>query len=172
MTIYTGEIRMIGANFAPENWLLCNGQELQISDYPQLAAVIGITYGGDGSTTFQLPDLQGRMPLSKGQGAGLSNRILGSKGGSDEVSLELASMPKHAHGLQVTSTEATQIAPYDHIPAQTSGTTAPYIQTPPTVGFYEGAVETVGEGQAHENRMPLLGINYMICTEGVNPSSS
>src|SRR5262245_2996958 len=108
---YIGEIRMVGFNFAPLGWALCNGQLLAISQNTALFSLLGTTYGGNGQTTFALPDLRGRIPIHQGQGPGLSNRVLGEVGGQESVALTSQQMPAHTHALLASPSPGTTISP-------------------------------------------------------------
>ena len=108
---YVGEIRMFGGNFAPSNWAFCNGQTLAISQYQVLFTLIGTTYGGNGTTTFNLPNLQGQLAVGMGQGGGLSNYALGQMGGVESVTLTTSTMPSHNHLLDASKTTATSEQP-------------------------------------------------------------
>src|SRR5579863_4237911 len=104
---YVGEVRMFGGNFAPSNWAFCNGQTMSISQYQVLFTLIGTTYGGDGQTTFNLPNLQGRLGVGMGQGGGLSNYVLGQSAGVEAVTLTTTTMAAHNHPLMASQTTAT-----------------------------------------------------------------
>lgn len=166
---FVGEIRMFGGSFAPRGWAFCEGQLLAVNQNDALFSLLGTIYGGDGRTTFGLPDMRGRVPVHMGQGPGLSDRRLGSKGGEENVTLTTNQMPSHNHTLNAMTTPATAtqisadrtfghvgveiyVADGDHVPMSSSSTT-------PT-----------GGGQAHPNMMPSLGINFIIALVGIYPS--
>jgi microcystin-dependent protein len=168
---YIGEIRLFAGNYAPEGWLQCNGQTLNINGNEALYTLIGTTYGGDGQTTFKLPNLQGLVVLGRGQGAGLSNYQLGTTVGAYSVALAQANLPAHTHPV-ATATEAQQLAPGNLAYAPVTGWT-PYVATT-AAGFAVQAmdptlVSTIGSNNPHENTMPSLVINYIICTAGIFP---
>jgi microcystin-dependent protein len=170
---YIGEIRLFAGNYAPQGWLLCNGQTLNISDNEALFTLVGTSYGGDGRTTFQLPNLQGVLALGRGQGPGLSSYALGATVGSYEVQLARSNIPAHTHAV-ATAVEAQQLAPANLAYAPSAWT--PYVTTN-AAGFAAqtmdpSVVSPVGSNQPHENRMPALVISYIICTNGIFPSST
>lgn len=166
---YVGEIRMFGGNFAPVGWLLCQGQRLPISEHEVLFNLIGTTYGGDGETTFMLPDLQGRVPVSQGKGPQTQNYIIGESFGVESVTLTTSQMPGHAHAF---------LASLD--PGTSTNATNAVVASPPSITMFlrEGAsapmsaqmVTPRGGSQPHENRAPILAINYIISLYGVYPS--
>lgn len=164
MTVFLGEIRLFAGNFAPSGFLFCEGQLLPISQYDALFSLLGTFYGGDGRTTFALPDLRSRVALHEGQGPGLTNRSIGSRAGADTVSLAAGNVPAHSHRLQASSgapaTENAGVlcaAPvYEGPGAGTLGALAGQTveATPPT------------PAQPHENRQPYLSLSYIICAQG------
>lgn len=169
-TPFVGEIRLFSAAFAPVGWKFCDGAILSVNDYPQLASLLGDTYGGNGTTTFALPDMRGRVPVGVGQGMGLSSRSLGEQGGAAKVQLSTNEIPKHSHELLATADAATSGSPVGNVPATLSGDTKPYVSATPNIAFAEEAVATSGGNKPHENRIPYLGINYIIALTGVNPT--
>ena len=165
---FLAEIRIFGFNFAPRGWALCDGQILPINQYQALYSLMGTTYGGDGRTTFALPDLRGRVPLHEGQGSGLTNRALGGGGGAEQVSVSIAQMPSHGHSLQATSDPANSTAPAARVPA----TTTDDLYGPPEdlVNSAAAAVQTTGVGAGHSNLQPYLVLNFCIALSGLFPS--
>jgi microcystin-dependent protein len=166
---YIGEIRSVGFNFAPVGWAFCDGSLLAIADYEALFDLLGTTYGGDGRTTFALPDLRGRVPLHQGSAGGNSYSI-GMAEGAEMVALTEAQMPTHTHTIRAFSTSGNSTTP--------SGT---YIAASAEEEFAGSANATlassvvqsaVGGSQAHENRVPYLCINFIISLFGVFPSQS
>lgn len=153
--VFIGEIRMFGFTFCPRGWTEADGQLLDISTYSPLFSLYGTIYGGDGRTTFALPDLRSRVPVHIGEGPGLSSYILGEKGGQEEVSLSVDQMPRHDH-------EITQLT-------NPNGTTAGMVSRN---GGGEQAIQTTltGGGASHENRPPFLAIRYCVALEGIFPS--
>ena len=172
-------IEAFGFDFAPQGWALCAGQTLSIAQNQALFALLGTTYGGDGVTNFNLPDLRGRLALGFGQGVGLSAYNLGEVGGQETHQLSAAEIPSHAHTLNATNNGQ---ASGTNVPSSTvlmgSGygieTNNPveniYGNTAPTVAMARGAVGPAGGGAPHENRMPFLTINYCIALQGFFPS--
>lgn len=161
---YVGEIRLFAGNFAPNGWLLCDGALLPISEYETLFQLIGTTYGGDGQTTFQLPDLRGRVLVHQGNGF-----TLGETGGAETVALTAPQIPAHTHALQATSSIATRSNPSGGVPAQTSTYDA-YQSTPATTAMAPQSIAAVGGSQPHENLQPYLCINSIISLFGIFPS--
>ncbi|MBO6738584.1 MAG: phage tail protein [Phycisphaerales bacterium] len=178
-----GEIRMFAGNFAPRNWALCDGQLLPIAQYSALFSILGTTYGGDGRTTFGLPDLRGRFPMHPGHGPGLSSRQLGQKGGVEEVTLTTLQMPSHTHpaSTQVTSeasdSEGTLTNPEDAIPAK-SGSGDPdwanennaNVELSDQMHSASTTIGHAGGNQAHDNMSPFNCVNFIICLQGIFPS--
>ena len=153
--------------------MLCNGALLSISEYQTLFALIGTTYGGDGQTTFAVPDLRGRVPVGQGAGRGLTPRVTGQVYGSESVTLLATQMPQHSHAFSATTAAATGAQPGGMLFAQT-GVDNLYGPVPATDPKPEtmasNAVSTAGGGQAHNNVMPSMAINYIIAVVGVFPS--
>lgn len=173
---YIGEIRMFAGNFAPRGWMLCQGQLLPISTNTALFSLLGTTYGGDGRTTFALPDLRGRTPIGTGNGPALSPKTLGEIGGTETVTLIASQIPPHTHPLYVSSNTGST-----DTPASNEMIAAPANMGPNPVKTYTAsgnavqlAPSSVGwntsSGQPHDNMMPYTTINFIICTEGVFPS--
>lgn len=180
MDFYLGQIFLFAGNFAPRGSAFCQGQLLAIQNYSALFSILGTTYGGDGRTTFGLPDLQGRAPIGEGQGPGLSNRTLGSKVGSETVTLTENQLPPHSHtGHVVGSTSAgtTNNAAGNTMASAGRGGDAPNIYTPdaPNANMQAGTVvinSDNGRTQPVNNVQPVLAINYCIAIEGIFPSRS
>ncbi len=167
-TPYIGEIRMFGGNFAPNGWMLCEGQLLAIFEYETLFSLIGTTYGGDGQTTYALPDLRGRVPLHAGAGAGLSSRTLGEAGGQETVLLTVNQIPGHTHAPQASSLPGAQTSPANGLWA--GARSLLYSTAPPGIAMNPAAVANAGGSQPHENRIPYLGLNFIIAVFGIFPS--
>ena len=167
---FIGEIRMIGFGFAPVGWALCDGSLLPIANNTVLFSLIGTTYGGDGQSTFALPDLQGRIPLCEGQGEGLSSYKLGDNGGVEQVTLQTNQIAAHTHAFQASLNAGSQVNPTGNVPAQPAQI-QPYIDDVPSVPMFGQAIQFDKDagGQPHENLMPFLCINYVIAVEGVFP---
>ena len=175
---FLGEVRPFGGNFAPQGWTMCNGQLLAISQNTALFALIGTVYGGDGITTFGLPDLRGRAMIHQGTGLGLSPRTLGEIGGSTSVTLLQGNLPAHIHSLNATATTATSAGPaggnmLTGIPSVSTGHL--YVtqsgSPPPTPTTLAGnACGLAGQSLPHENMMPSLTLTYIIALVGIFPS--
>lgn len=165
---FLGEIRLFPYNFAPRGWAFCQGQILPIAQNTALFSLLGTTYGGNGQTTFALPDLRGRVPNSSGQGPGLSSYTLGEQGGVETVSLIAQQMPTHNHTIAVNNSGASTGRPSGAYPGQTSGNS--YAPSPDGSTFAPQAVSNAGNSQPHENRPPYLTLNYCIALEGIFPS--
>ena len=169
---FVGEIRMSGGNFAPSGWAFCNGSLLQISENDVLFTLIGTTYGGDGTSTFALPDLQGRVPVHQGQGPGISqNYIIGDRAGLETVKLTTQQLPVHNHNMMVSTATATNPNPTGNILA-TSPTISPYVADVASPQLAAGAVQNSGGDQPHENLMPYQCISFIISLFGVFPTRS
>jgi len=167
---FVGEIRMFAGNFAPRSWAFCDGQLLSIPQNDALFSLLGTTYGGDGRTTFGLPDLRGRIPIHAGSGPGLSPRNIGAKGGAERVTLSLNQLPNHKHGLRALDKPGDSGNPQNRHWAATSGSPDYYTSDPPDVNMDNNALTSVGGSQAHSNMMPFLGIHFIIALFGVYPS--
>jgi microcystin-dependent protein len=167
---FLGEIRMFAGNFAPYGWALCDGQILPISQNTALFSLIGTYYGGDGVTTFALPNLQSRIPLHQGQGLGLSAYPVGQSGGAENVTLTTQQMPQHHHTANVVSgPQATAPRPSNGYPGNASGGSVYSTGTPDST-FNSGFVGQSGSGQPHSNVQPYLCINFIIALQGIYPS--
>lgn len=166
---FIGEIKMFAGNFAPQGFAFCDGQLLAISQNDALFSLLGTIYGGDGRTTFGLPDLRGRVPIHMGNGPGLSPRTIGSKSGSETVTLTAANLPAHTHGLAGSAEAADSGNPKQRVPA----TTAEAIYGPagdPTAPMSPNALGQTGGGQSHTNVQPFQCLNFIIALYGVYPS--
>jgi microcystin-dependent protein len=167
-----GEIRMFGGNFAPAGWALCDGSLLPISENEMLFQLIGTTYGGDGQSTFGLPDLRGRVPIHQGTGTGLSSRILGQMGGVENVTLTPSQIPSHNHPLVAAGAAAQATAePTGSLPAiaNTDLYSAPKSGT---LAMDPAAVGDSGSSEAHTNVAPFLCVNFIISLFGIFPSQN
>lgn len=161
---YVGEIRMFAGNFAPAGWMFCEGQLLPISENETLFNLIGTTYGGDGQSTFALPDLRGRLPLHMGNGF-----ILAETGGAEEITLTVNQIPAHSHPLLASSSSGTLATPVNNLLAE-SVTINPYIQDQANSNMNAAAVSAIGGSQPHTNFQPYLCINFIISLFGIFPS--
>ena len=179
MEPFIGQIIMFAGNFAPRGWAFCNGQLINITENPALYSVIGITYGGDGRTTFALPDLRGRVPVHPGQGSGLTRRNLGEKGGLEKVSLSLSELPAHSHRGTASlnaNNEASEVSrPEKMFPSMLSGGVTGYAsrgKAKMNSGVVSVSISRAGGNVPHPNMQPYLGVQYIIALEGVFPPRS
>ena len=164
---YLGEIRMFGGNFAPMDWMFCSGQLLSISSYDSLFSLIGTIYGGDGLSTFGLPDLCGRFPVHQGFQNG-SGYTLGQRAGAETVMLSGAQLPAHSHALLASNQSAAAISPANATWANWPG--AQYAgQGTPNVPLNPTALSIAGGSSPHENLPPYLAVSFIICVEGIYP---
>ena len=163
---YVGEIRMFAGNFAIAGWMFCEGQLLPISEYESLFNLIGTTYGGDGQSTFGLPDLRGRLPIHQGGGF-----ILAENGGAEEVTLTVSQIPSHTHPLLCSTNSSNNANPSPNLLAEPT-TVSPFSVLPPAVAMAPQSVTTVGGSQPHSNFQPYLCVNFIISLFGVFPSQT
>ena len=172
VTPYIGQISMVAFNFAPRGWAFCDGQLLPISQYTALFSLLGTTYGGDGRTTFALPDLRGRVPMHEGDGPGLSDRSLGAKGGSETVTLLSSQMPSHNHMANANGDSGGQFTPVNGFwAAEGSQAAATYAATANGT-MNVNAISMAGGNQSHNNMQPYLVIAFVIALYGVYPPRS
>lgn len=165
---FIGEVRIFSGNFAPRGWALCNGQLLPISQNTALFSILGTTYGGDGRTTFALPDLRGRSPVHFG-----NELPLGSRTGAEAHTLSANELPAHTHGLQGLSDVANTTTPVNSLPAAKGrGGRDIYATSGPTQDLHPQAIGVTGQGQPHENMQPFLTLNFIIALQGVFPSQN
>ena len=169
---FIGEIRMFAGDFAPRNWSFCDGALLPISSNTALFSLLGTTYGGDGRTTFALPDLRGRLPLHPGSGPGLSTRHLGQRGGTEDETLTANQIPSHTHSMQASSNLGNAPSPSTRVTAMSSSFDAFIDETPGGAALATEAVATAGGSQPHTNLQPYLCINFIIALQGIFPSRS
>lgn len=160
---YVGEIRMFAGNFAPAGWMLCEGQLLPISENETLFQLIGATYGGDGQSTFALPDLRGRLPIHQGNGF-----IVAETGGAEEITLTVNQIPAHSHPLLANSAPASERNPQGKVLGQAASQI--YIQDTATVSMAPQSIGPVGGSQPHTNFQPYLCVNFIISLFGIFPS--
>lgn len=165
---FIGQITLFAGNFAPRGWAFCDGQLLSIAQNTALFSILGTTYGGNGQTTFALPDLRGRVPVHPGQGPGLTNRSLGENSGTERVKLEAGHMPAHSHPVRATTGAATAKTPTANLLASVSGRNI--YGSNGNTQMAGGMIRDTGGGQAHSNMQPWLGLNYIIALEGIFPS--
>jgi microcystin-dependent protein len=166
---YVGEIRMFAGNFAPAGWMFCEGQLLPISEYETLFNLIGTTYGGDGQSTFALPDLRGRIPLHFGNGF-----TLAETGGAETITLTVSQIPAHSHPLLATGNPASGAVPSPNVlPASSSASTiSPYGTDAPKGTLHPSSIGSVGGSQPHNNFQPYLCVDFIISLFGIFPSQT
>jgi microcystin-dependent protein len=173
---FIGSIVLFAGNFPPRGWAFCQGQIFSIAQNTALFSILGTTYGGNGQTTFALPDLRGRTPVGQGDGPGLTPVMLGEQAGVESVTLIQSQMPQHNHLMQVNSEAGDQVAPTGNFLAASAGTFGP---DPVTVNTYAAtqnatlaatSISISGNSLPHENRQPYLGLNYIIALQGIFPS--
>ncbi len=169
MEPYIGEIRLWGGNFAPLGWALCQGGMLPISENEALFNLIGTTYGGDGETTFALPDLQGRVPVHQGQGPGLGGYTLGETGGVEQVTLTAQQIPVHTHLMLASTAGGTSANPQANVLGSPPAVTL-FLKENPALPMAATMVAPAGGSQPHDNLMPHLTINYILSLFGTFPS--
>ncbi|MEE4377889.1 MAG: tail fiber protein [Candidatus Competibacteraceae bacterium] len=166
---FLAEVRMVGFNFAPRGWAFCDGQILPINQNQSLYSLLGTTYGGDGRTSFALPDLRGRVPIHVGRSNGGADHRLGQKSGEETHTLAVNEMPNHDHVLQASTTDANESSPAGHVLARS--VTPEAYRAPQNLGaMHAGTVTNVGGGQAHENMQPYIAVNFCIALQGLFPS--
>jgi microcystin-dependent protein len=161
---YVGEVRMFAGNFAPAGWMFCEGQLLPISENETLFQLIGTTYGGDGQSTFALPDLRGRIPIHQGNGF-----ILAETGGAEQITLTVNQVPVHGHPFLASPGPGTASSPAMRVPAE-QGTINLYIEDTPNAVMNAVAVGSVGGSQPHTNFQPYLCVDFIISLFGIFPS--
>jgi microcystin-dependent protein len=169
---YVGEIRMFAGNFAPNGWLFCDGQPLPIAENEVLFQLIGTTYGGDGEETFNVPNLQSRVPIHMGTGPNGTTYQIGEMAGTEQETLTVQQIPSHTHALIAAQTVGTQSSPAGSLLAESPGGIQPYIEDAPGAPMNAGSVSPVGGSQPHENTQPFLCINYIISLFGIFPSQT
>lgn len=165
---FVGEIRILGCSFAPRGWATCEGQLLPISQNTALFSVLGMMYGGDGRSTFALPDLRGRAPMMWGDGPGLTDRSQGQAGGAATVTLDTSQMPAHNHRAAASTLDANSGAPAGNVAAISSGGT-PYRNGPLDTALDPQTLGMAGADQPHDNRQPFLVLQFCIALQGVYP---
>ena len=165
MEPFLGQITIFGFNFAPYGWAKCDGQLLAISQFQALFSLLGTIYGGDGRTTFALPDLRGRSGIHYGQGPGLSNKSIGQRAGNENTTLSIANLPSHSHNYGISAAKGEEDGPLNNYVAGHSG------------AFNEDATNqvpssVVGNGSSFSNQDPYLVVNFCIALQGLYPSRS
>lgn len=172
MDPYIGEIRLFAGNYAPQDWLFCNGQELNVNQYQVLYALLGNQFGGTAPNTFKLPDLTGKAPLHRGQGtgAGSTAHSFASSGGTVTETLNMTQMPTHQHIPQSLNT-ADGADPHQRMWANSPrAVTVSAYATTPNVQLHPLTISAAGANQAHNNMQPYVGINHIICWQGIYPN--
>lgn len=166
---FVGEIRMFAGNFAPRGWAFCDGQLLAVSQNDALFSLLGTIYGGDGRSTFGLPDMRGRLPIHAGTGPGLSTRRLGAKAGSESETLTVNQLPPHKHGLNVSQAPGDQQKPINRYLAS-SPTVRMFRPTPINNSLESSTITNTGGSTSHNNVMPFLCVNFIVALFGIYPS--
>ena len=166
---YVGEIRMFAGNFAPAGWMFCEGQLIPISENETLFQLIGTTYGGDGQSTFALPDLRGRLPIHNGTSLG-TNYTLAETGGVETVTLTASQIPAHTHNLHATTDLANTVSPSESYLSATAIGNKIYTTAAATIPLNSGLIEAKGGNQPHSNFQPYLCVNFIISLFGIFPS--
>jgi microcystin-dependent protein len=165
---YLGEIRIVAFGYAPKGWALCNGQTMQINQNQALFALLGTTYGGDGRSTFLLPDFRGRTAIATGSQVGGPAFVQGQIGGEELHVLQQTEMGPHTHAATASSAAATLPGPGGNFWA--NGTESQYAASPVNTPLASNAIGNAGGGQGHENRSPYTVLNYIIALSGIFPS--
>jgi microcystin-dependent protein len=168
---FIGEIRMVGFNFAPRGWALCNGQLLPIASNEALFSLLGTIYGGDGRTTFGLPNLQGRVPMHQGAGAGLTPRVIGETAGQEAVTLLESQLPAHTHKARASSLKGNTNSPVGRVWSKDAGVqSATYTSSAADADMGPSAIASAGGGAPHDNMPPYLVVNFVIALQGIYPA--
>jgi microcystin-dependent protein len=166
---YLGEIMLFAAGYPPRGWALCNGQLLPINQNQALFSILGTQYGGNGQTTFALPDLRGRVAIHQGQGPGLSSYVVGQRAGAESHTLGILEMPAHSHVARCSSAAGVAVGPAGQVPARNAAQVPQYGSTADTI-MAANAIGNTGGSQAHQNMQPFLALNYIIALQGTFPS--
>ena len=172
-TPFIGQITIFAGNFAPRNWAFCDGQLLSIAQNTALFSILGTTYGGNGTTTFALPDLRGRVPIHAGSsaGPGLPQYFLGQVGGEPNHTLIQTEMPQHNHIVNAVAGGGNQASPAGGLPAiESTGTSLDYSSAATSATMSNSMISTAGGSQPHNNMQPYLAVNYIIALFGIFPS--
>jgi len=167
---FIGQIAVVAFNYAPQGWAKCEGQLMSIQQNSALFALLGTTYGGDGVSTFRLPDLRGRVPMGDGSGPGLTPRVLGEMSGSETNTLTIGQMPMHSHTVNASTVDGDQNLPTNSIPANTKALDKEYTATAPNTTMSPGMIGVSGGSQPVNNMQPYLTLTYIIATQGIWPS--
>lgn len=167
---FIGQIAVVAFNYAPQGWAKCEGQLMSIQQNQALFALLGTTYGGDGMTTFRLPDLRGRVPMGDGTGSGLTPRVLGEMSGSETNTLTIAQMPMHSHSVNASTVDGDQNLPTGNIPANTKGLDKEYTASAANTTMSPSMIGVSGGSQPVNNMQPYTTLTYIIATQGIWPS--
>ena len=167
---FLAEVRIVGFNFAPRGWAFCDGQILPINQNQSLYSLLGTTYGGDGRTSFALPDLRGRTPIHVGRSNGGADHTLGSKSGEETHTLSAAEMPQHIHTFHASNDAANTVPSSSTLLATVPNRIYADLDPSRKVLLNTGTIANAGGGQAHENMQPYLAINFCIALQGLFPS--
>lgn len=175
---YVGMIKLFAGKTAPRNWAFCDGSSLKVADNTCLFAIIGSLYGGDGVVNFNLPNLCGNVCIGAGQGTGLSNYNAGEVGGQSAVILTMDELPSHSHGFWVSSASASQtaasigtsLAAMSALSGRSKVPVNAYVDQVPGVALSPGSISGSGGNQSHNNVQPYLGVNFIICVNGMLPN--
>lgn len=169
---YLGDIKLTAISFNQRDWLPCEGQLLPIAQYQALFSLLGTNFGGDGMTTFALPDLRGRVPIGIGNGPGLSNVTIGQTGGTESNTLTVNQIPNHNHTINAVTTDGNQSIPTGNLPGGTKFLDREYSDASANTTMNANMVGSTGGGQPIENRQPYIGVRYVICVVGIYPSQN
>jgi microcystin-dependent protein len=169
---YLGEVRMFAGNFAPNGWAKCEGQLLSIAENSALFSLLGTTYGGDGQTTFALPDFRGRAPIHSGQGPGLSNYFIGQQGGTESTTLTVNNLPAHNHTINGVLEDGNSASPTGNFPAGTKLLDPEYANSGTVTPMNASMVGNTGGSMPVNNMQPYLTITYIIALQGIYPSQN
>jgi microcystin-dependent protein len=167
---FLADIKLTGANFDQRGWMSCDGRLLPISQYSALFSLLGTQYGGDGRTTFALPDLRGRVPVGIGSGPGLTPKVQGEKSGSETNTILVSQMPSHNHTVNAVGTDGNQSVPTGNLPAGTKLLDKEYSNASASTTMNSSMINQQGGGQPVNNMQPYLGLRYVICVVGTYPS--
>lgn len=166
---FVGEIRMFAGNFAPRGWAFCDGQLLAVSQNDALFSLLGTIYGGDGRTTFGLPDMRGRIPIHAGHGPGLSERRLGAKAGAENVTLTVNQLPSHTHPARASTAVGVEADPGGNVTAASTAVNLYFSETADS-NMRSDAITQSGGSRSHTNLQPFLCIHFIIALVGIYPS--
>jgi microcystin-dependent protein len=169
---FVGQLKLFAGNFAPSGWVLCDGRELDIANNVTLYNLIGTTFGGDGVSTFRVPDLRGRVPIGLGSDTFGNTYQLGAPAGAETVTLTTNQMPTHTHSFMVSSAAGTTSAPGNNFLAGLPTGDLMYKKAHPTGSMAGDVLATAGGSQPHDNLQPLMAINYIMAVDGVYPTQS